>query len=254
MVERLHARSVWLVYAVASMFVGIGCSLHDESGLKEISLREARHIIVEIDAMVGATPSFAALKMGVSPWLVLERNLEAIAPPSFAGLSTPHSEEEVGPLDAAAGGVFSDDDIRGLAERHRDLGGDELDAHFHILFLNGEYAGNTERARARAVNIGDTRIIAVFGAAAADDSDFERMAEQSALVHELGHAFGLINLGIRDISHHSDPSSPQHCSEKDCVMGTYSTVSNAATRFLQGGEVPVLFGSKCLEDVANYYE
>jgi hypothetical protein len=240
--------------AAALVLVGVGCSHQDESVSKEVPFREARRIVVEVDAMMGAMPSFAPLEVGVSPWLILERNLLAIAPPSSEGLSYPHSEEEVGLLDIAAGGAFSDEDIRDLAERHRDLDESYWDAHFHVLFLKGEYAGNTQDARARAVSIGATRSVAVFSPLSADDSDFEKVAEQSAMVHEIGHAIGLVNLGIPDVSGHSDPSSPSHCNEENCVMGAYSTLQEGVYHFLQGGDVPVLFGPKCLQDVASYYE
>ncbi len=253
-VERVLSRRWRRAHALTAVLVGIGCSPSTESESKVVPLREARYIIVEVDAMEGARPSFAPLRNGFSPWVVLERNLEALAPPSSEGFSYPHSDEQVGSLDAAAGGAFSDDDIRALAERHRDLDRGGRDAHFHILFLNGEYAGNTQQAHARALNIGGTRIIAVFGAAAAEDSGFEKMVEQSAMVHELGHAFGLVNLGMPDVSGHSDPSSPLHCNEKNCVMGAYSTIVEGTYHFLEGDEIPLLFGPKCRQDVASYYE
>jgi hypothetical protein len=256
----LDGMVVWTSSSFASRVVSValiigssGCSQKsDDAG--ETSLKGARHIIVEIDAMPGATPSFAPLDRGVSPWVILELNLRALAPPDIEQLSYPSSEADVGSIDAAAGREFKDDEIHELARRHRDFEPKGDEAHFHVLFLDGEYGENTQQIRVRALNIGGSRTIAVFGAVSSYASDFERITEQSAILHELGHAFGLVNLTMPDVSGHSDPESPQHCTEFDCVMGPFSIFPSQARHFQQGGPVPLLFGPQCLRDVAAYYE
>lgn len=252
MVER--ALSPWRrrTTAIALALAGFGCSQKADDPAA-VPLKKARYVVVEIDAMPGATPSFTPLQGGVSPWVVLERNLQALSPPSLEGLTFPRSVEEVGSIDTT-GEKFTDDEILELADRHEDVEAGAEDAHFHVLFLDGSYAENTQQSRARAIHIGGTRVIAVFGAASGHDSDYERVAEQSALVHEFGHAFGLVDLGIPDVSGHSDRQSPRHCNESDCVMGAYATLTSEAHRFLQGGLPPVLFGPKCQRDLSAYYE
>lgn len=240
--------------ALAVVALASGCSHKSEDSSKEVSLREARHILVEIDAMRDAMPSFAPLENGISPWVIFERNLEVLASPTIEGLSFPQSEEEVGLIEGDFGQRFTDEEILKLAGEHRDLEPKSHEAHFHILFLDGEYAENSQQNRVRAINLGDTRIIAMFGSVSRYASDYERVTEQSALLHELGHAFGLVDLGMPKVSNHSDPQSPRHCSESDCVMGAYSIFPSQAWQFLQGGPIPVLFGPRCLEDVSAYYE
>lgn len=252
MVERAFSPWRQRVTAVTMALVGLGCSQKADEP-SEVPLKKARYVVVEIDAMPGATPSFAPLRAGVSPWLLLERNLQALAPPSLQGLTYPRSAEEVGRIDIW-GDEFTNDEILELADRYRDAETGEEDAHFHVLFLDGNYAENTQQSRARAIHIGGTRIIAVFGAASEYDSDYERMTEQSALVHEFGHAFGLVDLGVPDVSGHSDRDSPRHCDEPNCVMRAYATLPSEAYQFLDGGTVPVFFGEKCLRDLSSHYK
>lgn len=251
MVER--AFSVWgrRTTVVALALTCIGCSEKADEPA-EVPIKEARYVVVEIDAMPGATPSFAPLEIGVSPWVVLEHNLRVLAPQSLEGLTYPSSDAEVGHIDAG-GDKFTDEEILEIADRHRDAETGAKDAHFQVLFLDGNYAESTEQARARAIHIGGTRIIAVFGAASARDSEFERMSEQSALIHEFGHAFGLVDLGVPDVSGHSDRESPRHCDESECVMRAYATLPSEVYQFLQGGTVPILFGPKCLGDLSAHY-
>lgn len=238
--------------ALALTLVSVGCSDQADRHLT-MPLKQARNIVVELDAMPGAIPSFAPLSVGVSPWLVLEYNLRALAPPTLEGLVSPRSAQEVGPLDAA-GYEFSNQQILALADQHRDIqvGADE--AHLHVLFLDGKYAEDTQQSLVRALHLGGTRIIAVFGAVSAHSSDYERVAEQAAIVHEFGHAFGLVDLGIPAAPGHVDAESAQHCAEPDCVMRAYATFPSQAHHFLKGGPPPVLFGPKCLDALSDYYE
>lgn len=233
---------------------GLGCGEQQDDSTKEVPLREARRIVIEIDAMPRAMPSFAPLDNGYSPWVVFEHNLQRLASPAIEGLTLARSEWDVGLLEGNYGGRYSEEEILELAERHRDLEVGAHEAHFHVLFLDGEYEKNTQQNRVRALHLGGTRIIAIFGAVPPYASDYERIAEQSALLHEMGHAFGLVDLGMPKISDHSDHDSPRHCNESDCIMGAYSIFPSQARHFLQGGPVPLLFGPRCMEDVSAYYE
>src|SRR5207237_223593 len=53
--------------------------------------------------------------------------------------------------------------------------------------------------------------------------------EAAVLVHEMGHLLGLVGNGSPATSAHEDPSSPAHCSEDGCVMGSSSTSWGLAT-------------------------
>lgn len=242
------------VACAAIVALGSGCGDPPNDSVKEVSLREARRIVIEIDAMPAAIPSFAPLENGVSPWVIFEHNLARLASPNIEGITLARSEWEVGHLEGDFGEKYSEDEVLELAERYRDLDTGADEAHFHILFLDGEYAENTQQNRVRALHMGGTRIIAMFGSVSPFASDYERVAEQSALLHEMGHAFGLVDLGMPKVSDHSDPESPRHCSESDCVMGAYSIFPSEARQFLQGGPVPLLFGPSCMADVSAYYQ
>lgn len=42
--------------------------------------------------------------------------------------------------------------------------------------------------------------------------------ETATLIHELGHLFGLVNLGTPTINDHEDPDAENHCSVEGCLM------------------------------------
>lgn len=84
-----------------------------------------------------------------------------------------------------------------------------------------------------------------------------KYVEQSTLVHEMGHALGLVNNGVVLQSEHHDKEHGAHCSNKDCVMHWLNEGKDAAVTFVQeyiksGRSDVVLFGSQCLEDTASF--
>ena len=74
--------------------------------------------------------------------------------------------------------------------------------------------------------------------------------EQVTLVHEFGHAIGMVNRGVPMVEDHHDTDHGAHCSNPDCVM--YWTVEGAdIVGFIQSrllGASDVLFGPECLAD------
>lgn len=42
--------------------------------------------------------------------------------------------------------------------------------------------------------------------------------ETTALTHEFGHLFGLVDLGTPEINLHEDPNAPNHCDVEGCLM------------------------------------
>ena len=126
-----------------------------------------------------------------------------------------------------------------------------------ILFLNGFYQGDPNIL---GVSFGATSIIAIFKQVIEGGGfDEKQQVEQAVLVHEAGHALGLVNNGLPMQSSHEDtvhdPAKRAHCSVDQCVMfWSVNTVSNTPDRikknFMPTAEV--LFGQECLNDAHNY--
>jgi hypothetical protein len=104
------------------------------------------------------------------------------------------------------------------------------------------------------VSLGDTGVIAVFkpvvrGASALPT--LQRFVEQTTLIHEFGHAVGLVANGLSVTSAHHDAAHGAHCTNQDCVMYYLNEGASDALAFvqrrIQGGS-SVVFGPECLQD------
>lgn len=82
--------------------------------------------------------------------------------------------------------------------------------------------------------------------------NLERFVEQATMIHELGHAIGLVDNGVALTTAHKDEEHGAHCTNEDCVMFWLNEGASDAAQFardrVSGGDV-VLFGDECLADV-----
>jgi hypothetical protein len=78
-----------------------------------------------------------------------------------------------------------------------------------------------------------------------------RFVEQTTLVHELGHAVGLVNRGVPLASQHHDAEHGAHCTDDRCVMyyanEGASDLSQFVSEYVTSGDT-IVFGADCLAD------
>lgn len=170
-------------------------------------------------------------------------------PTTLAGM------EDVG---AIADAELTVDDLLALAAQHRDGADTATVKTYYVLFVGGYYtdAGGPNPG-VLGVSIGDTGVIAMFkdviestGVAAVPN--LERFVEQSTLVHELGHAIGLVANGVAVTSAHHDEPHGAHCTNQDCVMYWLNEGAGDMAAFAQQYVVSgdaILFDDACLADV-----
>jgi hypothetical protein len=77
------------------------------------------------------------------------------------------------------------------------------------------------------------------------------------VVHEIGHALGLVNDGVDMVADHHDVQNGKHCTNQDCVMYWLNEGASDMTSFVTGGlfggsEPPIVFGQKCLDDTRSF--
>ena len=78
--------------------------------------------------------------------------------------------------------------------------------------------------------------------------------ESTALIHEFGHLFGLVDLGTAEVNPHEDPEAPNHCDVEGCLMraelefgsGLMMALENRAAKGLS--ELPAL-DAECIRDL-----
>lgn len=218
-----------------------------------------QEVILEVDYQPGAAPytEYDGARQG-SPWELTEANLARLFEGNGAALTIPRTLEEMQEIGAQEG-PFDVDALLELSEQHRDVASTEAARSFHVLFLDGYYEDEDGVQRGvLGVSIGDTGVIAMFkpvidstggrlvGAAT------ERFVEQTTLVHEFGHAAGLVNNGLEMATDHHDEEHGAHCDNDGCVMfwqneGTGGLI-DFVRRYVIEGDL-VVFGGDCLADV-----
>lgn len=130
-------------------------------------------------------------------------------------------------------------------------------SNFSIFFLNGRSKDNSS---AIGFHISKTNVIAIFkdvvkSTTTAANPLVPKYVEQATLVHEMGHALGLVDNGVPMYTPHKDTSHGAHCSNPDCVMyysneGTASMLNFATQKVAKLSFI--MFDQQCLNDAQNY--
>jgi hypothetical protein len=140
-------------------------------------------------------------------------------------------------------------------------------AVIHVVYLDSileyEYRGNATRAaglsagnviyvfdgQTDAARFKDTRIpypegVPAFG---------EQEREAGVLLHEFGHAMGLVANGIPMVRSHNDPDDPQHSRNPESIMsGGWDLVDESRAQVLRGDSPSLWFDDDDLADIAAF--
>ena len=214
---------------------------------------EVTRITLEVDYQDTAAPyTDLGLRPG-NPWTLTETNLRALAGPDKA-LDVPMELDEMTALDDLDEGPdFTVDEILDIAARHRGTPSEATARAFYVVWLDGYYEdGEGRRPDVLGVSLGDTGVIAMFKPVI-DGTDAPRFVEQTTLIHELGHAIGLVNNGLSLTAAHHDAEHGAHCTDQDCVMYYLNEGSRDLAGFVRRvvlSQDTVIFGADCLADAA----
>ncbi|MBA3502834.1 MAG: hypothetical protein M4D80_05470 [Myxococcota bacterium] len=177
----------------------------------------------------------------------------------FAGKKTlviPKTVAAMQSIGAVADEQLTVNDLLALATTHR-MGKDAAtEKTYYVLFVSGFFTdANGPNNAVLGVSIGDTGVIVMFKDVVRSSSglsNIQRFVEQSTLVHELGHAIGLVNNGVPLTTPHQDAPHGAHCTNESCVMYWQNEGASAmaawATQFVLSSNT-ILFKTECLGDV-----
>jgi hypothetical protein len=146
-----------------------------------------------------------------------------------------------------------------LAAAHRDRLETPTEMTYYMLFVSGHFTdGNGPNPNVLGVSIGgNSHIIVMFkdviaGTGSVLNPNTARYVEQSTIVHELGHAFGLVDNGVMMAAPHRDQQHGPHCTNDKCVMFWLNEGASDATSFALQHVLTnnsILFDAACLADV-----
>lgn len=217
---------------------------------------ETSQVIVEVDYAAEAEPYVGSAGRLSDIWQLTYDNLTTAFGPSKT-VTVPRMLQDMERLDDVRGEAFDADAILAIAERHRSARRAGT-VGYYVVFLPGRFARDgVPSDDTLGVSIAGTGVIAMFKEVIAATStpsrvNVARFTEQIVLVHELGHALGLVNNGLPLTSAHHDVEHGAHCTNRSCIMyyaneGVRDVLEFART-FLESGST-TLFASECLEDL-----
>jgi hypothetical protein len=237
-----------------------GAARYDQPSAAVVFGSETRTIEVEVDYAKGAEPSTGIVSgVGADAWALFAANTTRIfAKASPKALRLPTTLGEMEELDIG-GDSFTEDQILAIADAHRSKRSSGSVATFYAVWLPGYFNdGNGPKKDVLGTTIGATGVIAMFKGAIATTSGgagFQSaLLEQFTLLHEFGHAVGLVDNGIHPASAHRDTSHGAHCSNPACAMHFANEGVAAALNFARQITVgdEILLGPECLEDIDSF--
>ena len=191
-----------------------------------------------------------------SLWDVFETNLKALFSGRPTVISVPKKLDQMIKLKDYNKSTWSVEDVKNLSDDYS-LTAQAGTTNFQIFFVNG-YASESQNII--GFHISNTQVMVIFKDVIRSSSTgsgelVPKYVEQATLVHEMGHALGLVNNGLPMKSQHHDQEHRAHCSNENCVMyyaneGT-SSLLKYITKIMTDNNL-VMFDQQCLNDAVNY--
>ncbi len=188
-------------------------------------------------------------------WEVCQQNASDLLTPRGVSIDVPIELAEMTNLGILEQHNYTRENLESFAQRIQKFNNSTANKGIVILFLDGYYiTDGTPDHSILGINLNGTEVIAVFKPvvmSASKSNSEQALIEQSTIVHEIGHALGLVNNGVPATSAHHDSGHGAHCTNTDCVMfwqNGGAKIQQFIQPFLLTGSAK-LFGEQCLEDI-----
>jgi hypothetical protein len=183
-------------------------------------------------------------------WTVLDKNLKAMFPGKT--VTVPMELTAMSAMSAKNKSVWTVQEIYDLGESLGEASSGDTTV-FNVLFLNG----HAENQYVIGMHLSNTNTIAIFKEVVegSGSGPVQKYVEQATLVHEIGHAVGLVNNPLAMSVPHEDTAHQAHCNNPKCVMYYMNEGTSALASFLQerlNNPDLVMLDSACLKDVTSH--
>jgi predicted Zn-dependent protease len=252
------------VFLLATIVVISSCSKEDKTDFDSVNhfYQNASELIIEVAYEEGATPYISS--GGNNIWSFTEYNISAL----FEGrnrpilVSVPNQLAQMTEIPNQNKQSYNNDDIRKLAAEYKKMQSDETRGVIFLVFLDGYYFFNgSVQNNVVGVSVGKFAV-AVFKPVIESIpsglfGNSRPNVEQATVVHEIGHALGLVNNGVDMEEDHQDVQHGKHCTNEDCVMFWLNESAGDMSSFIGSGifgnnQPKLVFGQECLNDTRNY--
>ena len=225
---------------------------------------------IQVAYETGAEPNAGSITLPnsttLTTWGILEENLKEVFKNRSQAVSftIPKELTSMTQIPTQNKTSWTISEILNLSNSYRTNKSTADTGRFFIVFLNGYYSENgNNNQNVIGVNISGTPIIAIFKQVINSTGNSITIigratrvyVEQSTLVHEMGHALGLVNNGVPLTTQHQDTQNGAHCNNTLCVMYYANTGTTALVNYIQSylnSGSAVMIKSECLQDTQSY--
>lgn len=259
--EALRGHALLPLFALALSLTG--CQGNEQFPPVSHYYKSAKKIEIQVFYETGAEPFTLSVNQGFKYWSILEQNIEALMqyrtePPEIV---VPKELKDMNAMVPFEKSTWTSDEILailGSAMKLVEL--EEETNYFYVFFLHGYIKNEGEvKKNILGANVRGLPVVAVFKDVVDEVGTFQsataKYVEQSTLVHELGHAFGLVNNGVPLATRHQDEGHGAHTIDEDSVMYYLNEGRSDARDFIENfldSQSVVLWGRTVLQDVEAF--
>lgn len=214
---------------------------------------------LEIDYAPGAEPYTGEVLGFGELWNLFQANAERLFQGRGKTFVIPRELAQMEAIAVEPQESYTQAEILAIADQHRDQLSGGGRATFYILFLDGYYQDDgAVNESVLGISITNSGVIVMFKPVIAatgvglPGQAVEKYVEQTVLIHEFGHAVGLVDNGVPMAAPHSSGEHGRHCDNDECLMYYASEGSAGAIEFVTqhfGDDTTILFDADCLADV-----
>lgn len=230
----------------------------------DIYYKSMSSFTIEVLYEEGSEPYTGTTALGKNYWQLFEVNIKELLKLEERGVSFTYPNElsEMKSVSAQGKSAWNVDAIESFFSEHQSITSTSTTGVMNIAFVSGHFEDSDGEVNTGVigVHVSGTSHIMVFkdvidSIEESDGTWVARYSEQSVLIHEVGHALGLVDNGLPMSTEHSDVDHGDHCQSDQCVMYWLNEGKDGLGDFIRqyissGSEV--LFGDNCLEDAKDY--